>query len=193
MFFVLFLTLEDLFAKLLLNWDLLWHLLSCLHCTFVLIYYLIAAREDFSMPSWVFLLITPTALQQWSLLQNYGIPMVGFSYFYHMLFFISYVWYFSLVIRVLIMFIIHLKFILMGVFAFPFFILLVTIQMVMSLQVSVGHLCIRYGFTNNTVFNCWILSFTRPAAIVGFSSSLIVWLPCVSIVHSWIKMVEDHI
>lgn len=79
----LFLTLEDLFAKLLLNWDLLWHLLSCLHCTFVLIYYLIAVREDFSMPSWVFLLITPTALQRWSLLQSYGIPMVGFSYFYH--------------------------------------------------------------------------------------------------------------
>nr|XP_011466779.1 PREDICTED: uncharacterized protein LOC101315366 [Fragaria vesca subsp. vesca] len=34
-------------------------------------------------------------------------------------------------------------FILMGAFACPFFILLLMIQMAMSLQVSIGHLCIR--------------------------------------------------
>ena len=44
----------------------------------IFIHYIIAVREDFSMPLWASHRITQTALQQWNLLQKYGILMVGY-------------------------------------------------------------------------------------------------------------------
>lgn len=109
---------------------------------------------DTSMPSWAFLQIIHLVLRLWSLLQKYGIQMVGHAISSHwdsefvsclifpLIFvclseFVSVHWDSIVSLQ-------NLQYIPTGKSVYQFFILLVMIQMDMSLPVNVGPLSTRY-------------------------------------------------